>query len=141
MINDSIVNEVWTIRDGQTEMNVDPDAFFEPVCAARPIAVHESSIDHERAANNAMHINGVPLCFTPSVTADVRQKKPVVMNSSIQNQPIDRATIITSIPATLIWFGVLAFLIKWFQAWASGRLVPGEGSSWLRCLFRSSLRC
>ena len=65
---------------------------------------------------------------------DVRQKELGVMNSSMQNQSIDRPAIITSIPATLIWFGVLAFLAKWLQAWASGRLAPGESSSWAALL-------
>lgn len=52
------------------------------------------------------------------------------MNSSIQNQSRDRATIVTSIPAALIWFAVLGFLAKWFHAWAMGRLEPGQGTSW-----------
>ena len=42
---------------------------------------------------------------------------------------MDRATAITSVPAFLLWVGVLAFLAKWFQAWTAGRLEPGANTS------------
>jgi len=51
------------------------------------------------------------------------------MNSSMPTQTIDRATVIVSVPAFLLWVGVLAFLAKWFRAWAAGRLEPGANTS------------
>lgn len=50
---------------------------------------------------------------------------------------MDVGKIITSVLALLVWIGVLAFLAKWFQAWAVGRLEPGVNTSWaaLKILF------
>jgi len=61
------------------------------------------------------------------------------MNSSIEKRSLDRAIIITSIPAGLIWFGVLIFLAKWFHFWAGGRLEPGQGTSWFALILLFSL--
>lgn len=46
-------------------------------------------------------------------------------------------TILTSVLALLVWLAVLAFLAKWFQAWAVGHLQPGVNTSWaaLKVLF------
>ena len=52
------------------------------------------------------------------------------MKSSPQSQSTDRATIVTSIPAALIWFGALAFIAKWFQAWSADNLEAGANTSW-----------
>ncbi len=51
------------------------------------------------------------------------------MKRPIEGQSIDRATIFTSLPAALIWLGVLAFLAKWFQAWCAGGLEAGVNTS------------
>ena len=38
--------------------------------------------------------------------------------------------MLLSIPATLLWVGVSGFLLKWYQAWTTGNLEPGLGTSW-----------
>ena len=64
-------------------------------------------------------------------TSVVRLNNRDAMNRSVQNH---RVTKITSVPAALTWFGVLAFLAKWFQAWSVGRLEPGSDTSWMALL-------
>jgi hypothetical protein len=51
------------------------------------------------------------------------------MKSSSKSHSNGHPVIITSVLALLTWFGVLAFLATWFQAWAVGRLQPADSTS------------
>ena len=54
-----------------------------------------------------------------------------VLDHSIES---NRAPILLSIPATFLWVGVAAFLIKWCWYWSTGNLQPGVGTSWTALL-------
>ena len=43
---------------------------------------------------------------------------------------VRRATVLLSVLALSLWIGVALFLLKWFRAWAAGRLEPGASTSW-----------
>ena len=49
-----------------------------------------------------------------------------------QNHPtkVKHAPVLLSVPALALWIGVALFLLKWFRAWAAGRLEPGINTSW-----------
>ena len=42
----------------------------------------------------------------------------------------NRAAILLSIPATLLWAGVSAFLLRWCLAWRAGNFQAGPATSW-----------
>lgn len=43
---------------------------------------------------------------------------------------VKRAPVLLSVVALALWITVAAFLLKWFRAWAGGRLEPGINTSW-----------
>ena len=51
------------------------------------------------------------------------------MSNSTHNQSTGKLSIVMSIPAALLWFGVMFFCIKWLLASTSGRLIPGANTS------------
>ena len=51
------------------------------------------------------------------------------MNSSTNNHSSGRLSIAMSVPAALLWFGVMFFCAKWILASAAGRLEPGVNTS------------
>ena len=51
------------------------------------------------------------------------------MNSSAQNQSTGKLSIVMSVPAAVLWFGVILFCAKWLLASAAGRLEPGANTS------------
>jgi len=54
------------------------------------------------------------------------------MSTQLQERSFksNRATILLSVPATLLWVGVGAFLLRWYFAWGTGNLQPGLRTSW-----------
>ena len=54
------------------------------------------------------------------------------MSTQLQERSFktNRATILLSVPATLLWVGVGAFLLRWYFAWGAGNLQPGLRTSW-----------
>ena len=51
------------------------------------------------------------------------------MNSSTHNQSTGKLLTVMSVPAALLWFGVMFFCAKWLLASAAGRLEPGANTS------------
>ncbi|MBC8875715.1 MAG: hypothetical protein H8E44_40325 [Planctomycetes bacterium] len=42
----------------------------------------------------------------------------------------NRASILVSVPATLLWAVTGVFLVRWCLTWGAGNLQPGLGTSW-----------
>jgi len=53
----------------------------------------------------------------------------VIMNNSTDYQSHTTLSIVMSIPAALLWFGVMFFCAKWINASAVGRLELGANTS------------
>jgi len=51
------------------------------------------------------------------------------MKSSANNHSTRKVSIAMSVPAALLWFGVMFFCAKWILASAAGRLEPGANTS------------
>jgi hypothetical protein len=68
-------------------------------------------------------------CFRRDDNNLFDERISVIMNSSTHNQSTGKLSIVVSVPAALLWFGVMFFCAKWLLASAAGRLEPGANTS------------